>query len=164
MLLTNVLFTAVEPFTKSLGKNASQKTPGKNPIGRGQASIEAMLIWIALASSIALFTPAFAHAMDAYTLHVNVNQFTQFGNELEKTIHTLSFAGNGSQTRIRVPLIKNMEVSVENNDITLQLSHDELSLSKTKIIHSTIILEGSITSGKTIRLTRKTGKITIQDE
>ncbi|MBM3282304.1 MAG: hypothetical protein FJY86_03115 [Candidatus Diapherotrites archaeon] len=113
---------------------------------------------------MALFTPAFAHAMDAYTLHVNVNRFITFGNELEETIQTLSFAGNGSRTRIQVPSIQGMEIRTENNQIILTLAHDELSQPKNRIIPTLVQVEGSFTQGKTSVLTREQGKITIRDE
>ncbi len=130
----------------------------------GQVSIEALLIWAALAGMIALFTPAFAHAMDAYTLHVNVNRFIAFGNELEETIQTLSFAGSGSRTRMHVPHIPGMEIHVENNHITLILHHDALTQDKRRTINASVELEGTLTRGKTSLLTREQGKITIQDE
>lgn len=128
----------------------------------GQVSIEALLLWAALAGMLALFTPAFAHAMDAYSLLAHTNQFTSFSGALEKNISWLSFSAPGSRIQMDVPALERMEISVFTDEIEIIFDHESFTHAKTRTISSVIPLEGEIIPGKSIILTREEGQITIQ--
>jgi len=132
-----------------------------NNTSAGQVSIEALLLWAALAGMIAVFTPAFAHAMDAYILHAHTNQFITFSEELQEKISGISFAAPGTQVQLRVPTVKNMEIEIRGNEISLTLAHGQLSREKKRTITSAWPLEGSIQAGEAITLRREEGKITL---
>lgn len=134
----------------------------KNKEKKGQVSIEALLLWAALAGMIALFTPAFAHAMDAYTLHAHTNQFISFSETLQETISGISFAAPGTQTPLQVPPIENMTIEVSGNEIHLTLAHAQLAHDKKRTITSAWPIEGTLAPGEKIILRREEGKITIQ--
>lgn len=128
----------------------------------GQVSIEALLLWAALAGMLALFTPAFAHAMDAYTLLAHTNQFTSFADELQKNVEWLSFAAPGSQLKMLVPALKEMEIIFSAGEIELILDDESFSHAKTRTITSAWPIEGTFSQGKTITILREEGKITIR--
>lgn len=133
----------------------------KNKEKRGQVSIEALLLWAALTGMIALFTPAFAHVMEAYQLHAHTNQFMSFSEELQEKISGISFAAPGTQLSLRVPKIKNMQIEISGSEITLTLRHEKLSNEKKRIIESEWPIEGTFLTGENITLRREEGKITI---
>ncbi len=125
-------------------------------------SVEALLLWAALAGMLALFTPAFAHAMDAYTLLARTNQYTAFSDELEKNMEWLSFSAPGSQVQMRVPDIEGMEITILVDEIDIEFDDDSFSHTKTRTIASPIPIEGEIILGETITLLREEDKITIR--
>ncbi len=129
---------------------------------KGQVSIEALLLWTALAASLALFTPAFAHAMDAYTLLAHTNQYTAFSDALEKNVEWLSFSAPGSQLQMRVPALERMEILVYVDEIEIIFDHESFSHPKTRTITTLTPIEGEILAGETITLLREEGRITIQ--
>ncbi len=124
-------------------------------------SIEALMLWAALAGMLALFTPAFAHAMDAYTLLARTNQYTAFADELQANVNWLSFSAPGSQVPMRVPNIERMEIIIIVDEIEITFEDDSFSQEKMRTISSPIPIEGEIPIGKTITLVREDGKITI---
>src|SRR5687768_11839688 len=101
---------------------------------RGQLSIEALLLWAALAGMLAIFTPAFASAMEAYTLLAHTHQFTTFSDEMQENIEWLSFAAPGSQLTMKVPDIEDMRIHVYIDEIEIEFDHDSFSHPKTRII------------------------------
>ena len=128
----------------------------------GQISIEALLLWAALAGMLALFTPAFAHAMDAYTLLARTNQYTVFSDELQANVEWLSFSAPGSQVQMRVPSIEGMQITIILDEIDIEFDDDSFSHTKTRTITSPLLIEGTISVGETITLLREEGKITIR--
>jgi hypothetical protein len=141
----------------------SKKTRKKlESLGRGQVSIEALLLWAALAGMLALFTPVFAHAMEAYTLAAHTNQFTTFAEELQQEVDWLSLAGPGSQLTMRVPALAKMKVRFFSNEIELTFDHESFSQPKMRTITSAWPIEGAFSPGDTITLARDEEKITIQ--
>ena len=141
--------------------NTNRKTKTNNAKA-GQVSIEALLLWAALAGMIALFTPAFAHAMDAYVLHAHTSQFISFSETLQEKISGISFAAPGTQTLIYVPRIENMHLEISGNEIQLTLTHAQLTQEKKRTIVSAWPIEGTLTIGEKNILRREEGKITIQ--
>lgn len=134
----------------------------KNNASVGQISMEALLLWAALAGILAVLTPAFAEAMNAYTLLAKTNQFTAFADELQQNIDWLSLAGEGSQVHVRVPKINEMKIEVMKNEIELTWDNEAFSHAKIRTISSMRTLEGTINEGETITLLREGEQITIR--
>lgn len=137
------------------------KNKNKNA-NAGQISIEALLLWAALAGMIALFTPAFAQTMNAYSLLAQTNQFTAFADELQSNVEWLSFAGEGSQIRVRVPMLNEMKIITRANEIELTFDDETFSHPKVRTITSEWLIDGTFQAGETITLVREEGKITIR--
>lgn len=130
--------------------------------GHGQVSIEALLLWAALAGMLALFTPVFAQGMDAYALLAHTKQFTAFADELQEKIDWLSLTGPGSQLTMHVPPLAEMEIIFGGNEIELTYDNGAFSQPKIRVIMSAWPLEGTFLPGETITLLREEGKITIR--
>jgi hypothetical protein len=138
------------------------KNKNKKNTNTGQVSIEALLLWAALAGTLALFALVFAQTMDAYTVLARTAQFTLFADELQSNVDWISFAAPGSQIRMRVPALKEMNITVNPNEIELLFDDESLSHAKKRIITSAVEIAGDFSPGETITLLRAEGKITIQ--
>lgn len=109
---------------------------------RGQVSLEALLIWAALAGSLGLLLPFFGSAMDAYALRGETFVFAQFTETLQDSISDLSFASPGAIHILHVPHFPGFDFEVNSDSIILTLTHSHFSSPREEIIQSQIPLSG----------------------
>lgn len=111
---------------------------------RGQVSLEALLLWAALAASLAALLPVFSSAMDAFALQQETNTFVSFGDHVESTLNSLSFLAPGTRTTLIVPRMVHCHASLDSDSILLTLSHPALSQDKVRTIDVPLPLSGNL--------------------
>ncbi len=109
----------------------------------GQISLEALLLWAGLASSMAFFLPIFSQVMHAQALLVHVRMVDSLGAEVSHSINELSFLAEGSVRIVKIPSITNASIEIFPQGMVLFLEDDSFLLPKEWRIESPVPLEGN---------------------
>ncbi|QQR92629.1 MAG: hypothetical protein IPJ89_00075 [Candidatus Iainarchaeum archaeon] len=132
---------------------------------KGQVSLESLLIWAALAGALALFTPAFAHLMQAYALQEQALELKVHAQNLEVIFHELAFQAPGSSASYAWAYAAGYQFSSGSGVLELQLVHAALANPKQFTAHSPLPLEVSINPPfSSLIITRTAEGITIQSQ
>lgn len=129
---------------------------------KGQASIESLLLWSAMAASLALVLPVALHSIQAYSILLQVNELSDSIRVIQHGLDELSFSFSGSQMVFFVPSFDGLRWVIKDDSVLAEFSSTFFPSPKVLAAKSPVPLSGFVSNDGNIVLVRTISGITIR--